>query len=69
LWGNIDEKEKQRIPANLFAFDEDWTNWLGSYRDLSDDKPISLFEIHSWFQETLLTLGGCVTGDPEATTA
>lgn len=42
LWGNLDKREKLEIP-NLFAFDEDWENWWGSYRDLSDDRPISLF--------------------------
>lgn len=42
LWGNIDEKESLAIP-DLFAFDDDWHNWLSTYRDLSDDKPISLF--------------------------
>ena len=42
LWGNIDEKESLAIP-DLFAFDEDWDSWLSTYRDLSDDKPISLF--------------------------
>ena len=41
LWGNIDEKESLAIP-DLFAFDDDWDNWLSTYRDLSDDKPISL---------------------------
>ncbi len=42
LWGNIDEKESLAIP-NLFAFDDDWDSWLSTYRDLSDDKPVSLF--------------------------
>lgn len=28
---------------DLFAFDDDWNNWLSTYRDLSADKPISLF--------------------------
>jgi hypothetical protein len=42
LWGNIDEKESLAIPG-LFAFDDDWDNWISTYRDLSDDKPISLF--------------------------
>jgi hypothetical protein len=42
LWGDIDEKESLAIP-DLFAFDDDWDNWLSTYRDLSDDKPINLF--------------------------
>jgi hypothetical protein len=43
LWVNLDEKEYLRIPADLFAFDETWDDWLSTYRDLSDDKPLSLF--------------------------
>jgi hypothetical protein len=43
LWGNLDEKEFLRIPADLFAFDDAWDDWLSTYRDLSDDKPLSLF--------------------------
>jgi hypothetical protein len=42
LWGNIDEKESLAIP-DLFAFDNDWKNWLSTFKDLSDNKPISLF--------------------------
>lgn len=42
LWGNLDEKERLSIP-DLFAFDEAWDDWLSTYRDLSDDKPLSLF--------------------------
>jgi hypothetical protein len=42
LSGNIDEKESLAIP-DFFAFDDDWDNWLSTYRDFSDDKPISLF--------------------------
>ena len=42
LWGNIDEKENLAIP-DLFGFDDDWDDWWSTYRDLSDDKPISLF--------------------------
>jgi hypothetical protein len=42
LWGNVDERENLTIP-DLFAFDEAWDDWLRSYRDLSDDKPLSLF--------------------------
>ncbi len=42
LWGNVDEKEKLAIPA-LFNFDEAWNNWWSTYRDLSGDKPLSLF--------------------------
>ena len=38
----INEKENPAIP-NLFAFDDDWDRWLSTYRDLNDDKPISLF--------------------------
>lgn len=43
LWGNIEEKEELTIPVNLFAFDEAWDDWLSTYRDLSSDKPLSLF--------------------------
>jgi hypothetical protein len=42
LWGNIDEKENLAIP-DLFGFDDDWDDWWNTYRDLSDDKPLSLF--------------------------
>lgn len=35
--------EKLSIPANLFAFDEDWDDWLSTNKDLSSDKPLSLF--------------------------
>jgi hypothetical protein len=42
LWGAIDEKESLAIP-DLFAFDDDWNHWWSTYRDLSADKPISLF--------------------------
>ena len=42
LWGNIDEKEQLVIPC-LFAFDEDWDRWISTLRDLSDDKPLTLF--------------------------
>jgi hypothetical protein len=42
LWGNLDEKECLMIP-DIFGFDDDWNDWWGSYRDLSDSKPISLF--------------------------
>ena len=42
LWGNIDEKECLAIP-DIFGFDDDWDDWWSSYRDLSDDKPLSLF--------------------------
>jgi hypothetical protein len=42
LWGNTDEKERLDIPG-LFSFDDAWDNWWSTYRDLSDDKPISLF--------------------------
>lgn len=42
LQGDIDKKERLEIPA-IFAFDDDWNNWLNTYRDFSDDKPISLF--------------------------
>jgi hypothetical protein len=37
-----DEKECLVIP-DIFGFDDDWDDWLSTYRDLSDDKPISLF--------------------------
>jgi len=43
LWGNMEEKEKLSIAVNLFAFDEAWEDWLSTYRDLSSDKPLSLF--------------------------
>jgi|SRR5271156_6486694 len=43
LWGNMEEKEKLSIAVNLFAFDEAWDDWLSTYRDLSSDKPLSLF--------------------------
>ena len=42
LWGNIDEKECLVIP-DMFGFDDGWNDWLSTYRDLSDDKPLSLF--------------------------
>ena len=42
LWGDIDQKEGLVIP-DLFAWDEGWDHWWSSYRDLSDNKPISLF--------------------------
>jgi hypothetical protein len=42
LWGNLDEKESLVIP-DIFGFDDDWKDWWGTYRDLSDDKPMSLF--------------------------
>jgi hypothetical protein len=42
LWGDIDQREALVIP-DLFAFDEGWDHWWSSYRDLSDNKPISLF--------------------------
>jgi hypothetical protein len=43
LRGNIDGKESLAIGVNLFAFDEAWDEWLSTYRDLSDNKPLSLF--------------------------
>lgn len=42
LWGNLDEKESLTIP-DIFAFDDAWDDWLSAYRDLSDDKPLTLF--------------------------
>jgi hypothetical protein len=42
LWASLDEKENLTI-ADIFAFDEAWDNWLSGFRDLSDDKPLSLF--------------------------
>jgi hypothetical protein len=42
LWGNLDEKENLTI-ADVFAFDDAWDDWLRTFRDLSDDKPLSLF--------------------------
>lgn len=43
LRGNPDGKESLSIGVNLFAFDEAWDEWLRNYRDLSDNKPLSLF--------------------------
>jgi len=43
LRGNSEEREELTIAVNLFAFDEAWDDWLGTYRDLSSDKPLSLF--------------------------
>ena len=37
-------EEKLAIPVDLFAFDEAWDDWLSTYRDLSSDKPLSLFD-------------------------
>lgn len=34
--------ESLMVP-DLFAFDDDWDDWLRNYRDVSEDKPISLF--------------------------
>jgi hypothetical protein len=42
LWADIDQKEALVIP-DLFAWDEGWDHWWSNYRDLSDNKPISLF--------------------------
>lgn len=42
LWGDIDEKESLVIP-DMFSFDDGWDTWLSTYRDLSDNKPLSLF--------------------------
>jgi hypothetical protein len=41
LWSDPD-KEGLKI-GDIFAFDEAWYAWLSTYRDLSDDKPLSLF--------------------------
>jgi hypothetical protein len=43
LWGNLDEKVNLTINYDVFAFDEGWDHWLSAFRDLSDDKPLSLF--------------------------
>jgi len=43
LRGNVQDKEELSIPVFLFAFDETWDDWLGGYRDLSSDQPLSLF--------------------------
>jgi hypothetical protein len=43
LRGNIEEKESLTIGVNLFAFDQAWDDWLSTYRELSDNKPLSLF--------------------------
>lgn len=42
LLGNHD-RENLAIPLSLFAFDQDWDEWLSTCRDLSSDKPLSLF--------------------------
>jgi hypothetical protein len=41
LRGN-DENDLLMVP-DMFSFDEAWEDWLSADRDLSDDKPISLF--------------------------
>jgi len=41
LRGNVEGELS--IPVFLFAFDEAWDDWLSTYRDLSSDKPLSLF--------------------------
>jgi len=41
LRGNVEAELS--IPVFLFAFDEAWDDWLSTYRDLSSDKPLSLF--------------------------
>jgi hypothetical protein len=43
LRGNVEKQEELSIPIILFCFDEDWDDWLNTYRDLSGDKPLSLF--------------------------
>jgi hypothetical protein len=43
LRGNVEKEEELSIPIILFCFDEDWDDWLNTYRDLSDDRPLSLF--------------------------
>jgi hypothetical protein len=43
LWGNLEEKVNLTINYDVFAFDEGWDHWLSTFRDLSDDKPLSLF--------------------------
>jgi hypothetical protein len=43
LRGNVEKEEELSIPIILFCFDEDWDDWLNTYRDLSGDKPLSLF--------------------------
>ena len=37
------ESEYLTIPVDMFRFDDAWHEWLCTYRDLSDDKPMSLF--------------------------
>ena len=44
LWGNVEEKEELSISENLFAFDEGWDDWLSIYKDVSSEKPLSLFD-------------------------
>ena len=36
--------EDLTIEVNLFAFDQAWDDWLSTYRDISSDKPLSLFD-------------------------
>jgi hypothetical protein len=43
LWGDMEKKEQLSIAVNVFAFDEAWDDWLSTFRDLSSDKPLSLF--------------------------
>ena len=44
LRGDLEEKEELSILINFFAFDQAWDDWLSAYRDLSSDKPLSLFQ-------------------------
>jgi hypothetical protein len=41
-WVNLEEKKGLTI-GDLFAFDQTWDDWLSTYRDISDDKPLRLF--------------------------
>ena len=41
FWGDVSKKESLTIP-DLFRFDDEWNRWWSSYRDLSDDRPISI---------------------------
>jgi hypothetical protein len=43
LRGSVEKEKELSIPIILFCFDEDWDDWLNTYRDLSGDTPLSLF--------------------------
>jgi hypothetical protein len=41
---NTEATEGLSIGVNLIAFDQAWDDWLGTFRDLSSDRPLSLFD-------------------------